>query len=80
MINPCDLDHLVLKEDKGPSNNEVFAPDPDTVLFLTDTLLKEEQAKEHFVSTPMRPKEKTVDEEISVETKHQGCFRLVQEK
>ena len=78
-IKASDLDHLVLNNDKVPSNKEVFAPDPDTIPYLTKALLEEEFADNNYVSPLLVSKIKTEDREHMVETTHQGCFRLAWE-
>ena len=51
MVDANDLDHLILEEDKVPSDEEVFAPDPDTEPYLTEEVLSEEEAADVYVST-----------------------------
>ena len=62
--DPIYLDHLVLEEDMGDSNDEVFDPDLDTVLFITDGLIKDEQSKDHFVTQSLLSKDETVKKSL----------------
>ena len=61
--SPSVLDHLLVEEDVSPDNEELFAPDPETVPYLTAALLAEEKANDHFCKAT-EEKETTEDEGV----------------
>ena len=75
MVDANDLDHLILEEDKVPSDEEVFAPVPDTEPYLTEEVLAEEEAADVYVSTP-ESEESAKNDAKTVETRHQSKYRL----
>ena len=75
-----DIDHLVEEEDKMHGNDNVFAPDPETVPYLTPELLNEEKEHDQYVNSPQGTDEEPEDKEEDVENTHQGRFRLAWEK
>ena len=60
------------KEEQGPNNEEQFAPDPDTVPFLTKKLLKAEKETDVFVDAEVPAEEK---EKESVELRHETGYK-----
>ena len=77
-MDPNDIDHLVEEEDKMHGNDDVFAPDPETVPYLTPVFLNEEKEHDQYVHSPQDNDKEPEDEEV--ETTHQGQFKLVWEK
>ena len=75
--SPSVLDHLLVEEDVSPDNEELFAPDPETVPYLTAALLAEEKANDHFCKAT---EEKETTEDEGVENKHQERYRLAWKK
>ena len=75
--SPSVLDHLLVEEDVSPDNEELFAPDPETVPYLTAALLAEEKANDHFCKAT---EEKETTEDEGVENKHQERYQLAWKK
>ena len=71
--SPSILDHLLVKEDVCPNDEEQFASDPDTIPYHTAALLGEEKANDHFCKPPQNKK---MSEGKQVENKHQECYQL----
>ena len=69
---PSNNDHLVTKEEQVPNDEEQFAPDPATVPFLTNELLKVEKETDVFVDAEVPAEEK---EEESMELSHKTCYK-----
>ena len=78
-MDPNDIDHLVEEEDKMHGNDDLFAPDPETVPYLTPVLLNEEKEHDQYVYSQQDTDEEPEDKE-EVETTHQGQFRLAWRK
>ena len=69
--SPSVLNHLLVEEEKCPNDEEQFAPDPDTVPYLTSALLAEEKVNCNFCKPP---ENKETPECKQVENKHQERY------
>ena len=62
-MDPNDIDHLVEEEEKMHGDDDVFAPDPETVPYLMPVLPIEEKEHDQYVHSPQDTDKEPKDKE-----------------